>query len=201
MSGERTDKVVQIDAAAALLREKFIFWQCRLRQLAVRREGGRPSAGMQPCVLSLSGEELAPRVTVLILPADPDHSIKLFRYQVLKTPDPAERYDKALEILAGSYFQRPREFGDVMTALFAGRSGLADRLLGLRHCLLAFEQYGQLWHLPCLVAELAESEPFYQATYWHNRLFNANMPAAVCVLSFTPDWRHASAESGESSGG
>ena len=30
----------------------------------------------------------------------------------------------------------------------------------------------------------------YQATYWHNRLFNPNRPAAVKVLVFTPDWPH-----------
>jgi len=32
------------------LRDQFVGWQCRLRQLAVRQDGGRPSAGMKPRV-------------------------------------------------------------------------------------------------------------------------------------------------------
>ena len=186
------EKTVLIEPAAAALRDRFIGWQCRLRQMAVREAGGKPSAGMRPQVLSPAGEELTAAITVLIVPADPGDSLKLFRYQVLRTEDPAERYDNALELLAANYFQHPREFGDVMTALFAAKSELADELLNLGRCRLVFEQYNHAFRVPCTVAQFAEDDEHFQATFWHNRLYNPNLPAGVRVLGFTPDWSHAS---------
>ncbi|MFO1057213.1 MAG: hypothetical protein U1E53_09620 [Dongiaceae bacterium] len=192
MSPARGDNVVRLEPAAAALRDEFVGWQCRIRQLAVREDGGRPSSGMRPAVLTPAGEALAHGIVVLLLPADPEPATKLFRYQVLKTQDPVERYDKALEILAGSHYQRPREFDDVMTGLFGNDSAVAGRLLSHGACILAFSQYAQSYRLPCAVAALGEHDPRYQATYWHNRLFNARMPAGVRVLAFRPDWAHAS---------
>lgn len=186
------EKTVLIEPAAAALRDRFIGWQCRLRQMAVREAGGKPSAGMRPQVLSPDGEELAAAITVLIVPADPGDSVKLFRYQVLRTEDPVERYDQALELMAANYFQHPREFSDVMTALFAAKSELADELLSLGRCRLVFEQHNHAFRVPCIVAQLAEDDEHFQATFWHNRLYNPNLPARVRVLGFTPDWSHAS---------
>ena len=186
-----TDNTVLLQPAADALRDQFMGWQCRLRQLAVREAGGRPSSGMQPQVLSPDDDVLATTVTVLIIPAEPAETTKLFQYQVLRTEDPIERYDKALEYLAGSHFQRPREFSDQMTALFAHDSGLADALLQLGQCRLVFEQYTQRYRLPCSVAEFTASDARYQATYWHNRLYNPNLPALVRVLGFSPEWAHA----------
>jgi hypothetical protein len=185
------DNVVLTGPAAAALRAEFIGWQCRLRQLAARQDGGRPSAGMRPRVTTLAGEELAAGVVTLITEADPGDSTKQFRDQYLRTQDPNERYDKVLEILQGSYFQEPARFADVLTALFGPGSALAARLLGPGRCILAFEQYTQVYRIPCAVARLPAAHPRYQATYWHNRLFNPNLPAAVEVLAFAPDWAHA----------
>src|SRR5262249_9361013 len=147
MSDQAPDNVVRLEPAAEALRDEFVGWQCRLRQLAVREDGGRPSAGMRPRVLSPFGDELAPGIVVLIVPAQPDETIKLFRHQVLKTQDPAERWEKALEILASRHFQRPREFSDRLTALFAGGSALAGRLLAFGACRLEFAQYAQGYRL------------------------------------------------------
>jgi hypothetical protein len=191
MTDQASDNVVRLEPASAALRDQFIGWQCRLRQLAVRQNGGRPSAGMRPRVLSPSGDELSPGIVVLIVPADADASIKLFRHQVLKTLDPVERWEKALEILSSSYFQRPRDFSDVLTALFAGGSALVDRLLAFGACRLEFAQYAQGYRIPCAVTALAEADDLYQATYWHNRLFNPNPPPDAQVLAFAPDWVHA----------
>ncbi len=190
---EADDNVVLLEPAAAALRDEFIGWQCRLRQLSVRRFAGRPQAGMRPRALSPAEDEIAPAMVVLIVKRDPDHATKQFRFQVLQTNDPAERYDKALELLAGAYFQHPPEFSDVMTALFGPESPVVARLLNFGACVLEFEQHGQAYRLPCAVAELAEGHDLFQATYWHNRLFNPDMPAGVRVLAFTPDWTHASA--------
>jgi hypothetical protein len=186
------DNVVLTGPVAAALRAEFIGWQCRLRQLAARQDGGRPSSGMRPRVTTLAGMELAAAVVMLISEVEPERSTQLLRYQYQKTQDPNERYDKVLEFLQGSYFQQPAGFSDVLTALFAPGSALAGRLLDLGACRLEFEQYRQGYRLPCAVTRLPVAHPRHQATYWHNRLFNPNLPAAVEVLAFAPDWAHAS---------
>jgi hypothetical protein len=183
--------VVLLDSAAEALKQEFLGWQCRLRQLSVREAAGRPSSGMRPSVSAPDGSAISGAITVLIHPAEPDESTQLFRFQVQKTHDPTERYSKALELLSGFHYQRPREFTDVMTALFGPGSEVAGHLLDHGACELEFAEYSRGFRLPCRVRQLAESDPLHQATYWHNRLFNPNMPAAVRVLSFTPDWPHA----------
>ncbi len=192
--GSDNDNVILLEPAAQALRDEFIGWQCRIRQIAVREGGGRPSSGMRPRVVA-DGRELAGGVTVLIMHEDPWDSAQLFRHQYLKTQDPVERYNKALEITAASYFQHPREFSDVMTALFGPGAGLADMLLNLGRCTLEFGQFSQAYSIPCGVELLPEDDGFYQATYWHNGLYNPNLPGGVRVLAFTPDWSHASARS------
>jgi hypothetical protein len=187
----KPDNIVLTKPAAAALRDEFVGWQCRIRQLAARQAGGRPSAGMRPRATSPEGAELARGIVVLIVEAEPEASTTLFRYQYLKTQDPNERYDKMLEILQASYFQQPAGFSDVMTALFGAPSAVALRLLAHGRCVLEFEEYAQGYRIPCAVAPLAADHPFYQATYWHNRMFNPNLPGEVGILSFTPDWRHA----------
>ncbi|HZT17847.1 MAG TPA: hypothetical protein VFA23_00515 [Dongiaceae bacterium] len=191
LGSSKTDNVVLTRAAAAALRAEFIGWQCRIRQMAARQDGGRPSPGMRPRAVTREGHEVSPGVVVLIVEAEPSASTQLFRYQYLKTQDPAERYAKALEILQACYFQQPAQFSDVMTALFGPGSPTAAGLLSHGRCLLEFEQYAQGYRIPCAVAGLPEHHPFFQATYWHNRLFNPNLPSGIEILSFTPDWPHA----------
>jgi len=191
MSIAHPHNVVLTEQAAAALRDEFLGWQCRIRQLSARQGGGRPTAGMRPRVLSPLGDEVSTGITLLIVEAEPADSTALFRHQFLKTNDPIERYEKILEILAAGYFQHPTRFSDVMTALFGADSAVAAGLLNHGGCILDFEQYAQAYRLPCRVAELATDDAFFQATYWHNRMFNPNMPPGVRILSFTPDWTHA----------
>ena len=183
--------VIQGPAAARALMAEFIGWQCRVRQLAARQAGGRPSAAMRPRAVTPEGHEIAAAITVLIIEADPRDSTSLFRHQYLKTQDPNERYDKVLEILQASYFQQPALFTDVLTALFGPHSEIAARLIAHGRCILEFAEYAQAFRIPCAVAALGEDDVLYQATYWHNRLFNPNQPEALRILSFTPDWSHA----------
>lgn len=189
--GTDEDKIILLEPAAQALRDEFLGWQCRIRQLAVREMGGRPTSGMRPRIIAPDGREVAEAVTMLIVPQEPWESAKLFRYQFQKTQDPVERYDKALEITSASYFQRPREFSDVLTALFGPESALADALLRLERCVLDFSQYSQTYRLPCGIAQLDEDDGFYQATFWHNSMYNPYLPAGVRVLAFTPDWSRA----------
>ena len=75
--------------AAKTLRDDFLAWQCRIRQIAMRQDGGRPSPGMRPRLLDRDGRELAPALTVLIVPRDPAESTAFFRFQVLQDRRPA----------------------------------------------------------------------------------------------------------------
>lgn len=149
---------------------------------------------MRPRV-SLPGTARSPaRITVLIVKRDSAEATAQFRHLVLKTHDPADRYDAALRLLSAAYFQRPQEFADEMTALFNAGSDLAKGLLQAGKCRLDFAQFSQSYSLPCRVRTVAEHDPAFQATYWHNRLFNATMPSRVWVLAFAPDWERAAAE-------
>lgn len=193
---KNSDKVVLIGEAAAALREDFLHWQCRLRQMAMREGGGRPSAGMRPVIFSRDDSQLAGSTVVLLHKADLDDSTAFFRHQVLKTQDPVERWEKATEHMAAGYFQRYRDFDDTLTALFGPGSALVDQLLNHAKVYLDFAELSQRFRLLCKVTELSEHDPLYQATYWHNRMFNPNIPAGVRVVSFAPDWGRSEGESG-----
>ncbi len=186
--------LVILDDAAQALRAHFLGWQCRVRQMAVRQAGGRPSGGMRPRVLA--GEPAADlgRVTVLINKSEPGEVTSQFRHLARKTNDPEARYCDALKFLAAAYYQRPEEFSDELTALFGQVSQTADRLLAAGRCRLVFDQYSQSYDLPCRLRQLPESHPAYQATFWHNSLFNAHIPGGARVLAFRPDWSEASAD-------
>ena len=157
----------------------------------MRQDGGRPSPGMRPRVLDRSGRELSPALTVLIVPRDPAESTDFFRFQVMKTADPRDLYERALTFLQADYFQQPAEFGDVLTATLAPQSELAARLIRDGRCVLEFEQFSQSYRLPCAVFAAEAGEAIREATLWHNRLFNPALPDDVSVLGFRPDWRSA----------
>ncbi len=171
----------------------FLGWQCRLRQHAVRRSDGRPSQGMCPRALLDDGQILGPIVTVLVR-TDPAHAIAQFRHVVRKTHDPLERYEAAVRILQTTYYQHPKDFSDQLTALFAPDSPAAASLLQARHCTLDFHQGNQRFTVPCSGRALEAESPFYQATYWHNAMFNPKLSGAATVLQFVPDWTGAVAE-------
>lgn len=169
------------------LRDHFLAWQCRIRQIAMRQDGGRPSPGMRPRVL-VAGREIAPALTVLMVLKEPEDSTALFRFQVEKTSDPREVYQKGLALLQGDHFQTPGDFADKMTALLPKESTVAAKLGRARECVLEFDQFAQHYRLPCKVSRLRASDPAYQATLWHNRLFNPSLGDDVQVLSFKPEW-------------
>ena len=78
----------------------------------MREQGGRPSPGMRPRVLDTAGRELAPALTVLLIPKEPEESTAFFRFQVMKTPDPRDVYERALAYLQADYFQTSESFSD-----------------------------------------------------------------------------------------
>ncbi len=174
------------ETAEQLLRTHFLGWQCRIRQHAVRIEDGRPSQGMQPAVV-VDGEVIA-NLTVLINKNELAELVTEFSYIYKKTDDPALRRKDLLKVLVAGYFQQLEEFSDRLTALFSPNSEITNKLLEARDVLLYFNQQNQQYKIPCSVQELKSKEPEYQATFWHNSLFNANLPANVRILAFAPDW-------------
>jgi hypothetical protein len=161
-------------ARAQALRDHFLGWQCRIRQHAVRQQGGRPGPGMRPRALLADGTVLAEAVTVLIVPREPTDTIYRFRHVARRKQDPAERFQ--------------------MTALFDSRSELASALLAAPGCLLDFSQFSQRYRVPCAAAELPLEHPAWQHTYWHNLLFNPALPPNPRILSFSPHWAEAEAD-------
>ena len=176
------------------VRDHFIGWQCRIRQIAMRQEGGRPSSGMRPRLLLTDGRELSPGTVVLITPEDPEESTEFFRFQLRKTHDPNQIYERGLQYLSATHFQNSAKFSDRLTALFGAGSDLAAAVLEAGECILEFSQFSQSYRLSCRVTNLAAEDPAYQATLWHNRIFNPQLPGDLQILAFQPDWRSAQAD-------
>jgi len=173
------------------LRQQFLIWQCRLRQIAMREDGGRPSEGMRPMILSPDGRTLSEGTIVLLVRSDPSESSDFFEFQVRKNHDPNEVYQKGLTFLQSTHYQRANRFSDELTALFLSESRLAALLAELGACRLEFRQFGQFYRLPSAVREMAPEEPAYRNTLWHNRLFNTQLSDDVRILGFKPDWTAA----------
>jgi hypothetical protein len=188
-------KILNIETAAAKLRDEFLAWQCKLRKQAMRGAGGRPSEGMRPRVFDAAGDMIADALTVLLARTDAAAIAKSFEFQFKRTHDPLDRYEKAVIFLSADYYQHPANFTGVTTALVGAGTSTLQRLLGNRQCILAFRQFGQGYRVPCDVQILAPEDPLFKATYWHNAMFNANLPPDVTVVAFVPDWVYASRQS------
>jgi hypothetical protein len=181
-------------SAAKNLREEFLAWQCRIRQIAMRQDGARPSPGMRPRLLDQAGRDMVPALTVLMIPRDPSESTAFFRFQVMRSADPRELYERALSFLQADYFQRPASFSDQLLAILPEGSEIAAALTAQGRCILAFEQFSQAYRLPCAVSALQPGDAARDAAIWHNRLFNPALPETVHVVAFQPDWASAKAE-------
>ena len=133
-------------------------------------------------------------MTVLISKQEPAEATAYFRHQIQRTHEHADARSAGLAFLAADYFQDPQSFSDELTALFAPESPVAGAIHAARPVLIAFEQYSQRFRMSCRVRRLKADAPVRQATLWHNRLFNANLPSDAEVLGFRPDWKSAEAD-------
>jgi hypothetical protein len=173
------------------IRDRFVAWQCRLRQAAMREQGGRPSPGMRPRVLDTAGRELAPALTVLLIPKEPEESTAFFRFQVMKTQDPRDVYERALAYLQADYFQAPETFSDRLVTVLPADSPLAASLIAAGVCTLEFDQSRQRYRIPCEVRVLKPGSETREAAIWHNRLFNPSLSDTAQVIAFKPAWTTA----------
>lgn len=186
------DNVVHLQPDEKLMKRAFLGWQCRLRQLSMRDNEGRPGEGMRP-KLEVAGQD-AGTMTVVITKDDSEESMSEFRYIVKRTHDPKERFEAALRYFQSSYFQDPMSFSDEMTAVLGMNAMMPAQITGRKDCILTFKQFGQVYELACRANLLAVDHPRFQATYWHNALFNPSIPAGVQIVGFSPDWSKAKAE-------
>ncbi len=186
-------QIMDPDEYGEKLSQGFLGWQCRIRQYSVRQGDGRPTPGMCPQI-SIGNDESLGNAITLIIKKDPEDITAQFMHMVKKTQDPLERWEGAIRHFSATYYQKPAEFSDHLTALFGSQSQMSDQVLKAGHCVLTFKQNRQIYTVPCEVVELAMEHSDYQATYWHNSLFNPNIPANSRVLSFVPDWSLAVAE-------
>jgi hypothetical protein len=166
--------------------QRFIAWQCRLRKQSMRELGGRPSAGMGAAVYSVSGGDEQSRMQFLILRKESESRTDEFRHIVRKTPDTNEWLKNGLRILAEMHYHETNQFQNRLSALFSLDSALADALLDAGACHLKFAEKSIDYGFDFDVEALAEDDELFQATYWHNRLFNPTLPGKVRILGFTP---------------
>jgi len=179
---ERTEIQLQAD-----LRDKFIGWQCLIRQYCARQFAGRPLPGMKPTLI-IPGHEIGAEINVVLVKKDSRNLIEQFKHMVRSNADPNERYDNAIRMLSSAYYQKPLEFSGQLTALFSLDSKWADFLANTETCELRFSQANHTYRLRCQSRELDPNEDLFQVTFWHNHLFNSYLPGSVRVVVFTPDW-------------
>lgn len=122
----------------------------------------------------------------LILRRDSATRTDEFRHIVRKTPDSSQWVKNGLRILAELHYHETDQFLDTLTALFAVDSAMADAFVQARQCHLKFAEGSIDYGFDFEVAELAQGDEDFEATYWHNRLFNPTLPGKVRVLSFSP---------------
>ena len=171
---------------AAVQYQSFIAWQCRLRKLAMREKDGRPSAGMSAGIHAVSGGDEQARINFLINRKDPADRTKEFRHIIRKTHDSSQWIKNGLRILAELHYHESDQFEPELTALFSDDSSIAYALLKAGQCRLWFAE-GSIEHeFDFDVRSLDHDDLQFQATYWHNHLFNPALPGKVRVLSFKP---------------
>ncbi len=166
--------------------QRFIAWQCRLRKQSMREFDGRPTPGMSAGIHAVAGGDEQARINFLILQAEPAERTAEFRHIVRKTPDPSQWAKNGLRILAERHYMEPALFDNRLTALFSLDSSVAYALLKAGQCKLRFAEKSVEYGFDFDVGSLNRDDELFQATYWHNHLFNPTLPGGVRVLAFTP---------------
>ena len=164
----------------------FMRWQCRLRKRSMRELDGRPTDGMTAGIHSVNGGDEQARINFLILHSDPAGRTAEFQHIVRKTPDSSQWMKDGLRILAERHYQDDEPFSERLTALFALDSQVAYALLKAGQCRLSFAENSIAHEFDFEVSSLNHDDALFEATYWHNRLFNPALPGKVRVLGFTP---------------
>ena len=188
MSGAGTIDVAASGHQLSVRRKiAFLKWQCRVRQIAMRKAGGRPDAAIRPIAV-LPGGKSCGRITTILLKRPAFSVTPEFRHMVSRTHDPAERREAAVRFLSASHYQKAEEFSDELAATFVPGAEFVETACRTGQCRLVFDVYSQKFDLACSVRVHGAHDPFRAAAYWHNRLFNPELRPDTVVLGFVPDW-------------
>ena len=166
----------------------FLKWQCRVRQISMRENSGRPDESIMPLLFFDLSEEPVGSVITLIHKLPQFSVISELFHMAKKTFDPAQRRDQALQFLSANYYQKYNEFSDILTSTFLPNSEGARKIYESKNCFLVFEAFSQRFELSCKVWRLAEKNYFFQSTVGHNQLFNPSMHPDTIILCFEPQW-------------
>lgn len=166
--------------------QSFINWQCRLRKLSMREKAGRPGPGMSAGIHAVAGGDEQARMNFLINRGDSADRTAEFRHIIRKTHDSRDWIKNGLRILAELHYHETDQFGNDLTALFSDDSPTAYALLKAGQCRLKFAEGSIEYEFDFDVRSLDQDDELFQATYWHNHLFNPALPGKVRVLAFTP---------------
>lgn len=181
---------------ASLLRTAFLKWQCRVRQMAMRDNHGRPDDSITPA-LFLPGESEPMGHIITLLNKLPEYSVTPELLHIAnKTNDPAQWRDQALRFFSATYYQKAAEFSDVLTATFQPASPSAGTICRAAGVRLRFDAFAQVFELSCNVRRLPADDFLHQSTVAHNRLFNPALAPDTIVLGFEPDWADCRSETG-----
>ncbi len=187
-------EVVRMQSANQALRDHFLRWQCRIRQLTMREMDGRPGPGIL-ADLTLPEAEEPMGAVITVLSKSPQYSkTPELRHMADRTNDPAQIRQAALAYFSETYFQKATEFSDILTATFPPASPGAAAIREAGRATLTFEAYTQRYDLDCKVWLLGENNPLHAATLAHNRLFNPSLPGDTVILGFEPDWARSQAD-------
>ncbi len=84
------------------LRKAFLKWQCRVRQIAMRENFGRPDDAITPA-LYLGQDEAPMGHVITLMNKAPGHSVTPeMNHMLAKTNDPAQRRDQALQFFSAT---------------------------------------------------------------------------------------------------
>ena len=179
---------LQSDAVSDQLEKSFLKWQCRVRQIAMRDNGGRPDESISPVVkLDASSEVLGQIIT--LISKRPKYSVTSELIHIRKKNlDPATRREQGMRFLSSSHYQKHDEFSGTLTATFLPHSSLLKLLCSSGNCFIIFNAYNQRYDLNCKVLKLRKTDLLYEATIAHNQLFNSHLHPDTEVLAFEPIW-------------
>ncbi|MEM7321367.1 MAG: hypothetical protein AAF408_20365 [Pseudomonadota bacterium] len=173
------------------LRSAFLKWQCRVRQTAMRDNFGRPDDGITPALYLPGSAEPMGHIITLINKAPGFSVTPELRHMFAKTNDPAQRRDQAIRFFSATYYQKAKEFSDILTATFPPDSPGATQIRDAGKVRLVFDAYAQVFDLTCKVWRLAPHNTLHQSTMAHNKLFNAGLSPQTEILGFEPDWTNS----------
>ena len=183
-----------VDPVQHPLRTAFLKWQCHARQMAMRDNLGRPDDAIMPHVYLDGDSDPLGQIITLLNKAPGYSQTPEMQHMAKKTNDPAQIREAAIRYLSATYYQKHKEFSDILTATFPAKSPGAASIRAAEKVRLVFDAYAQRFELQTRVWRLIAPNPLYSATIAHNVLFNPNMDPGTEVLGFEPDWDASKSE-------